>query len=137
MGQQAQLLKERYSEVTEGIRVSVVPQELVDESNPSDQRFVFAYTVKIENEGSESVQLLERHWRIYAGGRQYGEVVGPGVVGEQPVLEPGESFQYVSSAVIDDPIGSMLGEYTFRAATGRFFKVTIPKFDLLYPLIIH
>ena len=126
-----------YTEITKGIRVSVRPEHVVESSDPDDDVFTFAYTVRIENNGGETVQLLERHWLILSNGVRIAEVVGPGVVGNQPVLAPGEFHEYSSSAVIQDPIGSMEGSYTFKSDAGKYFEVKIPKFDLLYPVILH
>lgn len=126
-----------YSETTAGIRISVRPAPLQESSDPPRGVYAFSYTVKIENVGTVPAQLMERHWIIYSGGVQMAEVMGPGVVGEQPMLAPGESYEYTSGAVIQDPIGTMHGTYTFRAAGGREFEVTIPKFDLLYPMNLH
>ncbi len=126
-----------YSEVTNDIKVSVISEPLLANSNPAQDIFAFAYTITIENIGQQTAQLLERHWIIRSDGVQIAEVVGDGVVGEQPVLKPGESFEYTSGAVVHDPIGSMEGCYTFRAESGRFFEVGIPRFELLFPLMIH
>lgn len=126
-----------YTLTSHDIRVSVLPQHLADSSSPGASVFAFAYNVTIENLGAGSVQLLERHWLVESAGKLVTEVVGPGVVGEQPVLEAGESFEYTSSTVIKDPVGSMYGSYTFRSDEGKYFEVSIPRFDLLYPLVIH
>lgn len=126
-----------YSSTTGDIKVSVSPQHLVENSDPDGNVFAFSYTIRIENLGPDTVQLLERHWIIMSGDYQLAEVVGPGVVGEQPVLAAGETFEYTSGAVIHDPLGSMHGSYTFRSIAGRFFDVTIPKFDLFYPMVVH
>ncbi len=128
---------EGYTSITRGVRVTVRPEHLVEQSDPEQSVYAFAYTMRIENIGGETVQLLERHWLINSAGVQIAEVVGPGVVGEQPVLGPGDAFEYTSSAVIHDPIGSMEGTYTFKASTGQFFDVSIPRFDLVYPTILH
>lgn len=126
-----------YSSITNHIRVTVEPEYIPAQSRPKKSVFAFAYTVTIENLGSEAVQLLERHWIIHSGLQQFAEVVGPGVVGEQPILDAGHSFQYTSSAVIEDPTGSMRGTYTFRSEDGKFFDAEIPQFDLYYPEVIH
>jgi len=126
-----------YSETTREIRVSVQPQPIAEESDPDGNIFAFAYHVTIENLGSQQVQLIERHWVILSADTQVAEVVGPGVVGLQPVLLPGESFRYSSSAVIHDPFGAMHGTYTFRGSGSEYFQVAIPRFDLLYPFIVH
>ena len=126
-----------YTLVTRGVRVSVVPAALTEESNPTKNSYAFSYTITIENLSDKTAQLLERHWKVYSAERRLTEVVGPGVVGKQPVLEPGHSFTYTSGAVINDPYGAMEGAYTFRAEDGEFFEVTIPRFDFLYPVMIH
>ncbi|MBX7143959.1 MAG: Co2+/Mg2+ efflux protein ApaG [Oligoflexia bacterium] len=126
-----------YSDVTRGIKVSVRPEHVEENSDPEAEVFSFSYTVRIENLSAETVQLLERHWIILSNGIRIAEVVGPGVVGVQPVLAPGERYQYTSSAVIQDPVGSMEGSYTFKSLSGKFFEVKIPKFDLVYPVILH
>ena len=122
----------KYTETTEGLKVSVIPQIIDEESSPGEGAFTFAYTITIENNSQKIVQLMERHWIIRSAEIQIGEVVGPGVVGVQPTLAPGESFTYTSSAVIHDPIGSMEGEYTFKDEKGDFFAVKIPRFGLVY-----
>ena len=99
--------------------------------------FAFGYTIRIENLGSDAVQLLERHWKVMSAEVQIAEVVGPGVVGEQPVIEAGQTFEYRSGTVLNDPIGWMEGSYTFRATGGSFFQVRIPRFDLFYPMVLH
>ncbi len=126
-----------YTQITEKVRISVRPAALEKESDPLDDVYMFSYNITIENLGDEVVQLLERHWIVMSSDVQIAEVVGPGVVGEQPTLEPGQTFDYTSGTVINDPIGSMYGSYTFRAKSGRFFKVEIPKFELLYPIMMH
>lgn len=104
-----------------------------DQSNPLEGVFAFAYTIRIENFSDTTVQLLERHWLIESADEQIGEVVGPGVVGVQPILEPGQHFEYTSSTVIRDPVGAMKGTYIFSRKDGGFFTVQIPRFSLLYP----
>lgn len=126
-----------YSEITRDIKVSVRPQHIEENSEPDNDVFTFAYTVRIENLGSEPVQLLERHWLIMSNGVRIAEVVGPGVVGLQPSIAPGGIHEYSSSAVIQDPVGSMEGSYTFKTDGGKYFEVKIPRFDLLYPVMLH
>ena len=126
-----------YVETTDTFRVSVVCQPILSNSDPGSGVFSFAYTITIENFGAEAAQLLERHWIIKSNELQIAEVVGPGVVGEQPVIQPGASYTYTSGAVIQDPAGSMEGSYTFRSNKGAFFDVSIPRFELLYPVVIH
>lgn len=126
-----------YTEITRSIRVSVETDSLEDQSDPESATFAFSYTITIENLSDVTVQLLERHWLIESGDIPFAEVVGPGVVGEQPELEAGQVFSYTSGAIIKDPFGSMRGTYTFRSARGDFFQVNIPRFELVYPIIIH
>ena len=126
-----------YSAITDDIRISVFSEHVDESSEPDDGLFAFSYTIKIENLSGLSVQLLERHWVITSGSEQLAEIIGPGVLGEQPVLESGAEFEYTSGAVIQDPIGFMEGSYTFRTESGQYFEVFIPRFDLLYPLVIH
>lgn len=113
--------------------MSVETSLIEAESQPHKGIFVFAYGVRIENSSEEIVQLLERHWIIESAGEQIGEVFGPGVVGVQPILEPGQHFEYTSSTVIRDPVGSMRGSYIFSRRGGGYFSVQIPRFALIYP----
>jgi ApaG protein len=126
-----------YTETTQGIRITVFPQFISSESSPIDGIYVFAYMVAIENNTEGTVQLLRRHWVVSSGTAVYTEVRGDGVVGEQPVLEPGEAFQYSSGCVIKDPFGSMHGSYTFQNGAKHQFEVEIPRFDLICPHLIH
>lgn len=126
-----------YSQTTRNIRISVHPEFLANQSEPARATYAFQYTVTIENLGNVTVQLLSRHWRINSGGAEYMQVKGDGVVGEQPTLESTHGFRYTSGAVIKDPVGSMQGEYTFRSESGETFEVTIPRFDLIYPHLLH
>lgn len=126
-----------YTEETHGIRVSVYPEHVEESSEPEKEIYTFAYTVTIENVGGHDVQLLERHWLISSGGYHIAEVVGPGVQGEQPSIQPGEAYEYTASVTIQDEAGAMEGSYTFRTEMGKYFEVLIPKFDLHYPLVIH
>lgn len=125
------------TQTTQSIAVSVQTLPIEEESKPSEGVFVFAYTVRIENRSESSsdniVQLLERHWLIESAGEQIGEVVGPGVVGVQPILEPGQHFEYTSSTVIKDPVGAMRGSYIFSRKGGGYFTAQIPRFTLIYP----
>lgn len=124
-----------YSEKTDDILVSVEPAYLEDQSEPDDNHFVWAYTVTISNEGAEKVQLLNRHWKITDSTGQQQEVNGPGVVGEQPVLEPGQSFEYTSGCPLNTPSGFMVGAYEMTREDGSRFKVRIPMFSLDSPHI--
>ncbi len=122
-----------YEQTTRGIRVRVLPAFLADQSSPEDGRFLWSYTVTIENCGHETVQLIARYWQITdeAGRRQ--EVRGPGVVGAQPVLEPGQSFEYTSGCPLPTASGAMNGRYLMRSLTGEAFDVDIPIFLLESP----
>jgi ApaG protein len=122
-----------YSEITRSIRVTVEPFYLAEQSDPMAYRWVFGYTVTIENGGDEAVQLMRRHWKITdAMGRRI-EVEGKGVVGEQPTIGPGESFRYTSGAPLATPSGIMGGTYRMVSAGGRSFEVRIPDFSLDAP----
>ena len=122
-----------YEAVTDGIKVSVTPHFLEDQSSPADDHYVWAYQISIENHGTETVQLRNRYWRITNAQGQVEEVEGPGVVGEQPVLRPGDSFQYTSGAPLNTASGIMMGSYEMECADGRMFDVTIPAFSLDSP----
>jgi len=122
-----------YSETTRDICVSVVPQYLPDQSSPDDRRYVWAYTVRIENRGAETVQLINRYWRITDALGTSHEVRGEGVVGEQPVLQPGEAFEYTSGTPLATPSGMMMGAYEMETQAGDFFDVAVPAFSLDSP----
>lgn len=119
--------------VTEGIRVTVRSQYLPDQSSPEDDRFVFAYTVKIANEGTHTAQLRTRHWIITDGRGVVEEVRGDGVVGEQPRLGPGQTFQYTSGCVLQTAVGTMQGSYRFHRDDGTWFDAAIAPFSLASP----
>ncbi|MFO1072739.1 MAG: Co2+/Mg2+ efflux protein ApaG [Geminicoccaceae bacterium] len=122
-----------YKTTTRAIDVSVEPFYLAEQSEPEKDRWVFGYRVRIENAGTETVQLLTRHWRITDGRGRMVEVRGEGVVGEQPRLEPGESFQYTSGTPLPTPSGIMAGSYEMVNEVGERFDVTIPAFSLDAP----
>lgn len=117
--------------------VSAVPHYLADQSSPDDDHYVFAYTVTIRNTGEVAGQLISRHWIITDGDGQVHEVRGEGVVGEQPVLEPGQSFEYTSGCPLTTPVGSMKGSYQCVAADGTKFEAPIPEFVLSMPRTLH
>jgi len=119
--------------VTDGIRVTVQSLYLADQSSPDDERYVFAYTVAISNEGARPAQLRTRHWVITDGRGSVEEVRGDGVVGEQPRLHPGETFQYTSGCVLTTPVGTMHGSYRMVRDDGTPFDVTIAPFSLASP----
>ena len=122
-----------YQETTRSIRVTVIPTYLPAQSSPDHNRFVWAYQVRIENLGLETVQLRSRHWRITDGLGRMTDVRGPGVVGEQPVLRPGESFEYQSGTPLETPSGIMAGSYHMETASGEAFDIAIPAFSLDSP----
>jgi ApaG protein len=122
-----------YEAVTHDIRVRVAPQYLEEESSPDESRYVWAYTIDIVNEGSETVQLRTRHWRITDATGRTEEVRGPGVVGETPVLEPGASFRYTSGCPLPTPSGIMVGSYQMTTESGERINVAIPAFSLDSP----
>ncbi len=109
------------------------PSYLEEQSSPDEGHFVWAYHVRIENHGEETVQLLSRYWRIMDSRGRVQEVRGAGVVGEQPTLEPGESFAYTSGTPLSTPSGFMVGTYEMRSAGGERFSVEIPAFSLDSP----
>lgn len=121
-----------YNEITSSISVTVEPEYMADRSSPEDNVYLFGYTVTIENLGNEVAQLINRHWVVNSGDRQFADIKGEGVVGEQPSIEPQTGYQYGSWTVIDRPTGSMQGVYTFRSEIGKFFDVLIPRFELQY-----
>jgi ApaG protein len=125
------------TETTPDISVTVETMPIEEESRPSEGVFAFAYTIRIENRSSDTVQLMERHWVIESADEKIGEVVGPGVVGVQPILEPGQHFEYTSSTVIKDPVGAMKGMYIFNRKDGGFFSVQIPRFVLIHPTLCN
>ncbi|HXI87316.1 MAG TPA: Co2+/Mg2+ efflux protein ApaG [Parvularculaceae bacterium] len=122
-----------YQRTTRGIRVSVRPSFLENQSDPEDGRFVWAYTVRIDNVSSEVVRLRTRYWRITDSTGATEEVTGEGVVGEQPVIRPGEAFEYTSGAPLGTPSGLMVGRYGMETAAGEHFDVDIPAFSLDSP----
>ena len=122
-----------YEAVTHKIRVRVTPEYLPDESDPEDNRYFWAYKVEITNLGDDTLQLKSRHWRITDANGRTEEVRGPGVVGEQPVLEPGKSFTYSSGCPLRTPQGLMVGSYHMVDNDGRSLEIAIPAFSLDSP----
>ncbi len=122
------------TKTTKGVTVTVSTNFLPDYSSPLQQHFVFAYKITIENNSEFTVKLLRRHWHIFDSNNTIREVEGEGVVGQQPVLEPGESHQYVSGCNLKTSIGKMNGTYLFeRLMDGKQFEVEIPDFTLVVP----
>jgi ApaG protein len=122
-----------YSSVTEDIKVSVRSEFSPEQSEPSENRYFWTYTIEIANLGARSVQLTHRHWKITNGQGQTEEVRGAGVVGEQPKLKPGQSFTYSSGCPLSTPSGIMVGSYRMVDDEGRAFEVAIPPFSLDCP----
>ena len=122
-----------YQTVTDSIRVTVVPSFLENQSEPDNLKFVWAYTIGVENLGPETVTLLTRHWVITDGLGRRQDVRGDGVVGEQPTLRPGQRFEYTSGCPLTTPSGLMVGSYGMITSMGRQFDVAIPAFSLDSP----
>ena len=122
-----------YAETTRAIRITVRPIYLADQSSPANGHYVFAYQVKIENQGQDTVQLRSRYWRITDGNGNVKEVRGAGVVGEQPTLAPGQSFEYTSGTPLPTASGIMVGTYQMVTEAGEKFEVAIPAFSLDAP----
>jgi len=122
-----------YHAVTRNIEVKVTPQYLPERSSPESNEYFWAYTIEIRNRGAETVQLRTRHWHITDGVGRRQEVKGAGVVGKQPVLKPGESFEYTSGVPLPTPSGFMTGTYGMASVNGEAFDIAIPTFSLDSP----
>jgi ApaG protein len=122
-----------YERETRSIHVVVKPAYLDDQSDPDDRRYVWSYTVTIENRGQEPVQLMSRFWSITDGAGVIREVRGPGVAGAQPVIAPGEKFQYTNGQPLETASGLMMGRYQMKTASGEAFEAEIPAFLLESP----
>lgn len=123
--------------VTQGLCVEVKARYSPEHSQPEANQWFFLYTIRISNEGSETCQLVSRYWIIRDATGRIEEVRGDGVVGEQPVLEPGESFEYTSGCPLSTPFGSMEGTYQMLTESGGSFDAEIARFDLREPRAIH
>jgi ApaG protein len=123
--------------VTRGVRVRVQSRYAPDQSQPHSNQWMFLYTVDISNEGDETVQLVTRHWIITDGTGHIEEVRGPGVVGKQPVLAPGQSFRYTSGCPLSTPFGTMHGTYQMITQDGEQFDAQIAPFTLSEPYTVH
>jgi ApaG protein len=119
------------------IAVSANPQFIAEQSDPATERYVFAYTITIENVGTVPAQLISRHWIITDGNSRVQEVRGLGVVGQQPLLSPGETFEYTSGCQLDTPVGTMRGSYQMTADDGTQFEAIIAEFTLSIPRVLH
>lgn len=126
------------TEITQGIKVSVETEYQPSYSSPSQFHYVFTYRITIENQSDFTIQLLRRHWHIYDAGFTPREVEGEGVVGQQPVLEPGQNHQYVSGCNLKSGIGKMVGTYQMeRIVDGVKFEVVVPEFTMIAPLRLN
>lgn len=119
------------------IHIEVTPAYLKEQSDPSNNHYVFSYTVTIRNDGDQPARLLARHWIITDGDGLVQEVRGDGVIGEQPHLMPGEGFQYTSGTFMNTPVGTMQGSYQMIADDGEKFDAEIPSFTLSVPNVLH
>jgi len=123
--------------ITRGVRVSVVSRYLPEKSAPERRQWFFAYDIRISNQGAEVVQLLSRHWIITDADGNVEEVAGPGVVGNQPVLAPGECFEYTSFCPLTTPFGTMEGSYRMATENGAAFDAEIARFELSEPMTVN
>ena len=119
------------------IRIEPVSTYVAEQSDPSRDQFVFSYTIRITNVGTVAARLVSRHWIITDGEHRVQEVRGAGVIGQQPRLAPGESFEYTSGASLTTPVGTMRGSYRMVASDGREFDAPIPPFTLSVPRTLH
>lgn len=122
-----------FSKITHDIKVSVIPNYLHEQSEPSDAHYVWAYTVQVENLSDKAVKLLNRHWIITDAEGHIEEVKGDGVIGEQPELEPNEGFRYTSGTALATPSGLMMGTYEMEEPSGKRFTIDVPPFSLDSP----
>ncbi|RUO27951.1 Co2+/Mg2+ efflux protein ApaG [Aliidiomarina sedimenti] len=123
--------------LSSNVLVNVETRYLQSQSDPEQKQFVFSYTITITNDGSEAIQLLTREWTINDADGKVTQVAGDGVVGKQPVIQPGEAFSYTSGTVLTTPIGSMHGHYGICDQQGELHQVAIPAFRLAVPHILH
>ena len=119
------------------IIVSAYPQYVADQSDPERDHYLFAYTIRITNTGTVAAQLISRHWFITDGELRVEEVRGLGVVGEQPLIRPGETYEYSSGCQLETPVGTMRGSYQMVAEDGTSFEAEIPQFTLSIPRVLH
>lgn len=123
-----------YTKTTKDIKVTVLPYYLDQQSEPENNAYFWAYTIQLENHGKDTVKLLNRYWHITDGMGRVQEVRGPGVVGETPVLKPGDAFQYTSGVPLTTPSGIMMGHYQMALESGEKIDVDVPAFSLDSPL---
>lgn len=124
-------------DITDDILIQVDTKYLSNQSNPEDNKFIFSYTIIIVNNSPEPVQLLSRHWIIVDGNNKHEEVIGEGVIGEQPIIAPYESFEYTSGSVLETEVGAMEGFYDFKFSDDSLKKARIPRFILSIPRVLH
>jgi ApaG protein len=130
-------MTEAPAKISYDIRIDVETRFLDDKSTPRENRYVFAYTINIRNEGSQAARLVARHWIITDANGKVQEVRGDGVVGEQPWMRPGDNFEYTSGAVLETAVGTMRGSYRMLADDGTWFEAPIAEFTLSIPRTIH
>jgi ApaG protein len=119
------------------ISILVTPEYLEEQSLPEKNQYTFAYHIRIENHGQEPAKLLSRHWIITDGNAQVKEIQGPGVVGEQPLIDPGKSYEYTSGVTLETQVGTMEGSYQMVSNTEEQFDAPIPPFRLSVPGVVH
>ena len=119
------------------IKIDVITEYLLHESEPEEAEFVFRYTITITNESNHTVKLLSRHWVITDGENQVEHVQGDGVIGQQPTIAPGTSYTYSSGCILPTPVGSMYGSYQMQAEDGQLFDAPISPFTLAVPNTVH
>ncbi|MEF8732609.1 MAG: Co2+/Mg2+ efflux protein ApaG [Candidatus Accumulibacter meliphilus] len=119
------------------VAVSAVPKYIAEQSDPANDSYVFAYAITIENVGTVAAQLISRHWIITDAAGEVQEVRGLGVVGRQPLLQPGEKFEYTSGCQLETPVGTMRGSYQLTAVDGTQFDAEIREFTLAVPRVLH
>ena len=122
-----------YNSITSDISVSVLPVYIDERSNPEEGKYFWAYRVVVENRSPQVIQILSRYWHITNGIGKIEEVTGAGVVGEQPILKPGDSYEYTSGCPLDTPSGIMVGHYVMQKHDGETIKISIPAFSLDLP----
>ncbi|WP_113132088.1 Co2+/Mg2+ efflux protein ApaG [Rhizobiales bacterium] len=126
-----------YRALTRDIEVTVEPYYLEEQSDPDDGRYVWGYRIVISNHSGAAVRLMTRYWHITDENGQVDEVSGPGVIGEQPLLNPGDTYEYSSGCPLDTPSGVMFGHYSMEAEGGETFNVAIPAFSLDSPGLVR
>jgi ApaG protein len=126
-----------YRALTRDIEVTVEPYYLEEQSDPDDSRYVWGYRIVISNHSAETVRLMTRYWHITDENGQVDEVSGPGVIGEQPLLNPGDTYEYSSGCPLDTPSGVMFGHYSMESEGGETFNVAIPAFSLDSPGLVR